>query len=80
MFEETGDVKPATYHHGPSLLLGDFEQLTLLRLILEHPGIYLHELQERLQSMFSMRVSVSTLCRTLKFMGCSRQVIRHVAT
>ena len=30
------------------MLLGDYEKLTLLQLILQHPGIFLHELQERL--------------------------------
>ena len=29
--------------------------------------------------MFGFTVSVPTICRTLKFMGCSRQVIRQVA-
>ena len=73
-------MKPATYHHGPRMLLGDFEQLTLLKLILQHPGILLHEIQDKLIQAFGVRVGVSTICRTLKFMGCSRQVIRHVAT
>ena len=80
LFERTGDVKPANYHHGPCMLLGDFEQLTLLRLILQCPGIMLHELQDKFVRRFGVRVSVSTFCRTLKYMGCSRQVIRHVAT
>lgn len=79
LFEQTGDVKPATYHHGPPKLLGDFEQLTILRLIIQYPGIYLNELQEKVMECFGVRVSVSTICRTLRFMGCSRQVIRHVA-
>ena len=79
LFEETGDVKPATYRHGPPRLLGDFEQLTLLQLILQHPGIYLHELQEKLVEYFGVRVGMSTICRTLKFMGCSRQVMHHIA-
>ena len=79
LFEQTGDVEPKTQRHGPQLLLGDFEQLTLLRLILEHTGIYLHELQDKLCDMFGVTVSVSTICRTLRIMGCSRRVIRHVA-
>ena len=32
LFQRTGDVKPRSYHHGPSTLLGDLEQLVLLRL------------------------------------------------
>ena len=79
LFEQTGDVEPKTQRHGPQLLLGDFEQLTLLRLILENTGIYLYELQDKLCDMFGVTVSVSTICRTLRIMGCCRRVIRHVA-
>ena len=79
LFNDTGDVAPKNQHHGPKLLLGDFEQLSLLRLILENTGIYLHELQAKFFEMFGVVVSVSTFCRTLQIMGCSRRVIRHVA-
>ena len=51
----------------------------LLQLILQNPGIYLSGLQEKLVDHFGVRVGVATICRTLKFMGCTRQVIRHVA-
>lgn len=79
LFKTSGDVKPKDYHHGPKRLLGDFEQLTLLRLILEHPGIYLHEIQAEFFRMFTVEVSVPTICKTLRYMGCTRQVVRHIA-
>lgn len=56
--------------------MGDFEQITLLKLILDHPGIYLHEIQNKLQNQFGVEISVPTICRTLK---CTRQVMPHVA-
>lgn len=31
LFEQTGDVQPESQSHGPPKLLGDFEQLILLR-------------------------------------------------
>ena len=68
-----------SHRSGPQRLLGDLEQLHLFQLILRNPGIYLHELQHRLQEAYGVRVHVSTICRTLKFMGCTRQVILHVA-
>jgi len=34
---------------GPLPLLGNYEQIVLLQLILESPGLYLHEIQELLQ-------------------------------
>ena len=57
--------------------MGDFEQLTLLRL--ENPGIYLQELQDELLDIFGVLISVPTICRTLKYIGCTRQVMHRVA-
>ena len=48
LFNRTGDIQPQKRRNGPRMLMGDFEQITLLRLILENPGIYLDELQDRL--------------------------------
>lgn len=78
MFEQTGEVAPKTSRSGPPKLLGDFEQLVLLRIILENTGIYLHEIQAKLETVFGVNVSVATICRTLKFMNCTRQVIQHI--
>ena len=79
LFYRSGDVRPRACKNGPQRLRGDFEQLTLLRLILANPGIYLHELQDELVDMFGVLVSKATICRTLKFMGCTRQTMHHVA-
>ena len=78
-FELTGEVLPAPNWHGPKRLLGDFEQLFLLQTILRNPGIYLHEIRAKLLAKFGVPVGSSTICKTLKHMGCSRQVIQHVA-
>ena len=40
--------------------MGDFEQLTLLRLILENPGIYLQELQDELLDIFGVLIGQCT--------------------
>ena len=79
MFKQTGEIEPRTQRRGPPKLLGDFEQLVLLRIILENTGIYLHEIQDKLLAMFGVTVSAATICRTLKFMGCTRQVVQHIA-
>jgi len=79
VFQQTGDVEPAVRTNGPQRLLGEFEQLLLLRFILTDPGMYLYELQDKLRQALGVIVSVSTICRTMKFMGCTRQVIRHIA-
>ncbi len=63
-FQQTGDVQPVPHRHGPPKLLGDFEQVVLLRLVLESPGIYLHEVEAKLLAMFGVSVSVATMFRT----------------
>ena len=78
-FEQIGDIKPVSQRHGPHRLLGEFEQLMLLRLVLDKPGIYLHEVQSEWVARFGIDVCVSTLCKTLRHMGCTRQVMQHVA-
>ena len=79
LFYRTGDVTPRKGVCGPKKLLGDYEQLVLLQLILNRPGIYLQELQTNLLEKFMVPVSVPTICRTLRFMGCTRQSMHHVA-
>lgn len=78
-FDQTGDVKATTYRHGPLRLLGDLEQIVLLRIITSNPGIYLSEVESKLFDRFGVHVSLSTICRTLKYMGCTRQVIQRIA-
>ena len=50
LFQHTGDVVPVQRHYGPYPypLVGSYEQIVLLRMILEHPGIYLSEIQVKL--------------------------------
>ena len=79
LFQRTGDVKPRSQQHGPPKLLGEFEQVLLLRLIINNPGINLHEIQQEWIARFGVNVSVATFCKTFKYMGCTRQVMRHVA-
>ena len=64
-FQQTGDVVPRVRRHGAPRLLGDHEQLILLRLILENPGIYLHELKNKLFLRVGVEIHVSTICKTL---------------
>ena len=75
----TGEVEPRPRKNGPSKLLDTFEQVFLLQCILENPGIYLHEIKIKLYELFGVEVSASTICRTLHYMGCSRQRMYLVA-
>lgn len=79
LFHSTGDVKPSSRQHGPKTLLGEFERMFLFRMILQYPGIYLYEMKEKIASVFGVEVCVSTICRTLKLMNCTRQAMHRVA-
>ena len=59
--------------------MGKFEQRVLFRLILEKPGIYVCQIQEKILRSFGAYVCVSTICRTLQSMGCTRQAMYRVA-
>ena len=72
-------MNPKSYRHGPPKLLGDMEQLFLLRVILTYPGICLSEIRAKLISKFGVSMDVAIICRTLKFMGCTRQVMQRIA-
>jgi len=71
-------VKPQSQRNGPDYIMQDFKQLSLVQLILEHPGIYLHEIQEKLLQM-GIDVILSNICRTFKRMGVTRQAMHHIA-
>ena len=78
-FYQTGDILPKEHRNGPERLLDDFGQIILVRILAENPTIYLYEIQEELESVFGVSVSVSTICKTLKWIGFTRKKIHHIA-
>ena len=79
VFDTTGDVEPKERRHGPHRLFGDYEQLVLLRVIMDNLGIYLREIKLKCLEVWGVDISESTICRTLQFMGCSRQRMERIA-
>lgn len=79
IFQRTGDVLPKAYVPGPKKLLGTYEQVILLQMVMSRPGIYLHELQLDLEKKFGCLISVPTTRRTLQHIGCTWQSMHHVA-
>jgi transposase len=79
-FEDTGDVVPKTY---PAKLewrkLDDLHELYIIGLVAENPGLYLREMCQKIYDATGVRVSDSTLCRTLRRNGFSRKKIVQVA-
>lgn len=78
-FYHTGDVEPASQQHGPPHLIDTLGEFEIFKMILDFPGIYLHEILDKFAVRFGIDISAATVCRVLRRMGCTRQVIRHVA-
>ena len=55
-------------------------QLTVLRLVLDKPGIYLREIQQELVWMFGLSISLSSLCNFLKKNNFTRKKMQLVAS
>lgn len=79
LYRLTGDVRPFVKRNGPLKELCEYEEWYLVQLVLTNPGIYLRELQEELYTRTTHWVDVATICRTLRRIGMSRQVIKHYA-
>ena len=78
-FKRTGDVTSVQEKHGPCHKLSDQEELIVLQLFLDKPGIYLREVQRELFDITSTWISCATLCRAAKRFGLSRQKMRNIA-
>ena len=72
-FLVTGHVIPFERRNGCCCKLSDDDQLLIFELILCHPGIYYR------QRVRGVVVDVSTICRTIRKLGLSRQWISHIA-
>ncbi len=60
LFNITGNVKKAEYPKGQKQKLFDTDALVIIQVVLERPGIYLHEVQQYLLEETGMDVSLST--------------------
>ena len=80
LFQTSGSVSKRSYPTDRAYReLTSLAQLFILTLVLEQPGIYLHEMQRELKENMMLEVSTSTLCKFLHRSGFSRQRMRAVA-
>ena len=79
LFLSTGDVAAKPRKNGPDRLMSEYEEMILTQLLSEQPSLYLHELQYQLLQATGTSVDCSTICRSLKRLGFSRQQICHIA-
>ena len=78
-YRTTGEVVSLQDKHGPDIKLSSQEELIVLELFLSKPGIYLREVQQELFDATRTGVHCSTLCRTAKRLGLTKQKMKRVA-
>jgi len=81
-FEQSGTVPKDAYpkgHNHPSQILTEVDELLVIHLVLDHPSIYLREIQQELAETTGTEVSVPTLCDFLHKNGFSRKKLSKVA-
>ena len=80
VFRATGTVSKKEYpKERAARELTTPAQLFVLNLVVQRPGIYLHEIQEELEEFVRVSVSLSTICRFLHTSGFTRQRLSTVA-
>jgi len=67
LFDETGGVSPKEYpsNLGPAKLT-EIEKLLILELVLEKPGIYLHEITADVKCTLGLDITESAVCKFLR--------------
>ena len=63
---------------GLSKKLSETEQLILLQILFENPGIYLDEIKEKLQELSGLSVAHSTICVEVHELGLTRQKMSFI--
>ena len=79
LYRTTGEVAYSQEKHGPYRILSEAEDLTLLQLFLNNPGIFLREVQEELAHASGKWADYSTICRSAKRLGLTRQKMKKIA-
>ena len=79
LFHSTGSAAPKQHAGGVSKTLNEFEQFTVLQILIHHPTAYLHEVQEQLFQATGIWASASTICRTIKEHGFTHKKVEVIA-
>ncbi len=81
-FDATGDVMVTARPKGQAhhlQKLTEVDEFLIIEIVLDKPGIYLHEIQQYVLEETGTSVSPSTLCKFLHKQGFTRQKISRIA-
>ena len=80
LFNRTGSLSKRPYpKQKVRRKISSLAELYILNLVVQKPGVYLHEIQEELQEFLLLEISISTICKFLCKSGFTRQRLRTVA-
>ena len=80
LFAQTGCIQKRKYPPNvENTKLTEFAKVFIISLVIERPGIYLHEVKQLLLEYTGIDVQESTICKVLKVCGLSRQKMTLVA-
>jgi len=80
LFEETGSIQKRQYPSNiENTKLTEFAKMFIITLVIEKPGIYLHEVKDILYEYTGIDVQESTICKALMSCGLSRQKMTLVS-
>ena len=68
-YNTTGNVSPKHQRHGPLPLMSEFEEITILEMLLNTPSMYLSEVQQELLHVTGSLYDCATICRAIKRQG-----------
>ena len=78
-FLTTGNIEPAKQRHGPECFLNEFEQVTVMQILIDNPCVYPREIQRQLYDATGTWVHLSTICRAVHCLGFTRKRLQHIA-
>ncbi len=80
LFHATGSVTKRTYPKDrASRKLTMPCQLLILNSVIQSPGIFLHEIQKKIEELLLVSISITTICKFLYQSGFTHQRLRNVA-
>ena len=80
LFQCTGTVVKKRYNRDNlPKKVNNTIKLVVLHIVLEHPGIYLREIQSKVEYLTGSNISLSTICHLLQEQHFSRKKMRLVA-
>ena len=79
LFERSGSVSPTKPDRAATRVLSGHEELLIVGLLLENPGLYLNEICQKVFDVSNIMVSAPTVCRIIHRHGFTRKKIQQIA-